>query len=140
MRRRARCRRIFPQLRALPRSCQGNENPGMHGCGGGVSPAGSHFSPGLRMLAQGSCVRTRLRREGECIMLFRLGQQGIDPRSADEVVFGQTTDGMGAVAHQTAVISDLKIGMVILAVGNPGQRVDECERLVIVLETEGAAD
>jgi len=43
----------------------------MLGRGGGVSPAGPHFSPGLRMLAQGSCVRTPLRSEGECIMLFR---------------------------------------------------------------------
>src|SRR5690348_6363814 len=42
--------------------------------------------------------------------------------------------------HHATVVADLQIGMVILPVGHPADRVHKAERLVEVLELEALAD
>ena len=66
--------------------------------------------------------------------------QAVDLRGADEVVFRKTIHCMRAVADVAAVISDLDVRMMVLAVRHPGKCVHECHGLVVVLEAETALD
>jgi len=39
--------------------------------------------------------------------------QCVDLGGADEVVFGETADGVGAVAHQTTAVADFQIRVMV---------------------------
>ncbi|ABM95866.1 hypothetical protein Mpe_A2913 [Methylibium petroleiphilum PM1] len=47
---------------------------------------------------------------------------------------------MGVEAHRAAVVADGEIGVVVLAVGDPGHRVHEADGLVVVREAVGLLD
>src|SRR5699024_1659900 len=52
----------------------------------------------------------------------------------------QAAHVVGGVANDDAVVVDLQVGMVVLAVGDEGQRVHERHGPVVVLEPVGPAD
>ncbi len=67
-------------------------------------------------------------------------EQRIDLGRADEVVFRQAADGMRGVADGALAPADGEVGVVVLAMRDPGRGVHEGHGLVIVLEFVGLAD
>lgn len=65
-------------------------------------------------------------------------QEGVDLGGADTVVFRQSLDAMCTEAHVTAVVTHLDVRVMILAMGDPGERVHERHGLVVILELERA--
>src|SRR3954465_1243709 len=55
---------------------------------------------------------------------------------ADEVVFRYAVYGMGHVSNGRLVVADCDVGMVVLAVGNPGNGIDERHGLIMIFELE----
>jgi hypothetical protein len=55
----------------------------------------------------------------------------------DEIVLRQPIDSVGAEANPAGVIANLKIRVVPLPVGDPGDGIDEGHGLVEILEGEG---
>ena len=66
-------------------------------------------------------------------------QQRINFSAANEIVYGQAANRMGAVVYEAAVIADLDIRMVVLGVRNPGHGVHERHGFVVITERELAA-
>ncbi|KAG0925048.1 hypothetical protein G6F32_013696 [Rhizopus arrhizus] len=57
-----------------------------------------------------------------------------DRLSRHEVVLAQAAHGVGGEAHDRAVVVHAQVRMVVLAVGDPGQRVHEGHGGVVILE------
>ena len=59
---------------------------------------------------------------------------------AYEIVFGNSAvpviDGVGIEFHDAAIVGDDQFRMMILGVNDVGNRVDECQRFIIILEFE----
>ena len=47
---------------------------------------------------------------------------------------------MGRIFHLATVVVDGQFGMVVLAMGYPGDHIHECDGLEVVLEVKGFAD
>src|SRR5271166_479190 len=62
-------------------------------------------------------------------------EQGFGLGGADEVVLRQAADGMRAELDQALVVADLQVRMVVFAMRNPRQGIDERHGLVIVAES-----
>jgi len=65
--------------------------------------------------------------------------QGIDLSGADEIVLGKAVDGVRAVTHLATIITDVEIGVMVLAMRDPGHGIHEGHGVVIVLEGIGFA-
>src|SRR5258705_6430369 len=68
------------------------------------------------------------------------GKQRVQLRRADEVVLGQSTDGMCRVINFALIVADGHVRMMIFAVRDPRCGVDKRNGLVIVLEFVGFGD
>ena len=55
---------------------------------------------------------------------------------ADEVVFRYAMDRMCHICNRRFVVADCDVGMMIFAVGNPGNGIDECHGLIVISELE----
>ena len=73
-------------------------------------------------------------------IFFLTLQQLIHLGRADEIVFRQSSHGMGAEFHAAFVVADFHVGMMVFFVGDVGDGVDEGHRLVKVFEFELARD
>src|SRR5437867_6443842 len=67
-------------------------------------------------------------------------EQRFDLGCANEIVGRDAVDRVRRIGDAAAVEVDRKIRMVVLAVGNPGGRVDEGKSLVIIRELERLHD
>src|SRR5436190_13657714 len=68
------------------------------------------------------------------------GDEGIGLGGADEVVHRDAAGGMGREAHDAVVESDGQVGVMVLDVAHPDERVDEGHRLEPALECEALLD
>src|SRR5690606_22489384 len=67
-------------------------------------------------------------------------REGVGLGRADEVVLAQPAHVVRGVADHHAVVMDLEVRVVVLAVGDEGERVHERHGPVVVVEAEGPGD
>lgn len=77
---------------------------------------------------------------GRGLVVGEGGEELVDFGGADEVVFGETADGVGGVAHRDLVVAEVDVGVVVFAVGDEGGGVYEGEGFVVVFEFEGTVE
>ena len=66
--------------------------------------------------------------------------QRVDLGGANKIVLREPAHGMGAEPYSAAVVTDLEVWMVVLAMCNPGQRIHKRNGFVIVGKFPGAGD
>src|SRR5690554_6930163 len=71
-------------------------------------------------------------------MRMSVDQRGCLGR-ADEVVLAQSADVVGRKAHHATVVMNAQVGVVVFAVRDERQGVNECHRPMVVIKGEGPA-
>jgi hypothetical protein len=70
---------------------------------------------------------------------FRLHKQ-IDLGRTNKIIIGNAADRMGPVPDTAGFEADLHLRVMVFMMGNPGSGVNESNRFVIIMESEGPND
>src|ERR1700683_3847805 len=97
-------------------------------------------SPGLTIALRSNASLWRAPSDLAVSCRRRHGQgDPIDLRCTDEVVLGETADGVRREEHAAVVVPEFNIGMMILKVRNVRERIDEAHRAIEIPKCEFAA-